>query len=134
MMDWLAGHLWHNGQFRWWEIVGWMGNALFSTRFFVQWLATEKRKQVVVPAGFWWLSLGGSLLLLAYALFSQRSAVFVFAYAFNWIPYIRNLVIHRRHAEAHLPCPDCAAICPPHSNFCFACGMRLPTADKPNRQ
>ena len=82
MMDWLAGHLWQNERFRWWEVVGWLGNAVFSTRFFVQWYATEKRKQVVVPAGFWWLSLGGSLLLLAYALFSQRSAVFILAYAF----------------------------------------------------
>src|SRR5205823_4355598 len=83
-----------------WKVIGWLGNALFFSRFFVQWHATEKSKQVVVPAAFWWLSLGGSLLLLSYALFYQRDSVFIFAYAFTWIPYIRNLIIHRRHAAA----------------------------------
>src|SRR6185436_31524 len=108
-----------------WNVIGWIGQAVFFSRFFVQWYATEKRKQVVVPAAFWWLSLAGSLLLLAYALFYQRDSVFIFAYLFTWIPYIRNLVIHHRHAEAHLECPGCKVSCPPHSNFCFACGMKL---------
>ena len=69
MMDSLRELLWHNNHFigiEWsgWKIVGWMGNFIFSTRFVVQWYATEKRKQVVVPTAFWWLSLTGSLLLL----------------------------------------------------------------------
>ena len=71
-----------------WKVVGWIGNAVFSTRFLVQWYATEKRQQVVVPPLFWWLSLAGSLLLLSYALFYQRDSVFIFAYAFTWIPYM----------------------------------------------
>jgi lipid-A-disaccharide synthase-like uncharacterized protein len=133
MMDWLHGLFWNNGDFRWWEIVGWLGNAVFFTRFFVQWYATEKKKQVVVPTAFWWLSLAGSLMLLSYALFSQakpekRNWVFVFSYAFTWIPYVRNLIIHHRHANAQLTCPDCGAVCPPKSNFCFACGGRLVAA------
>jgi len=41
-------------------------------------------------------------LLLSYALFYQKDSVFIFAHAFTWIPYIRNLIIHRRHASAHL--------------------------------
>ncbi len=73
----------------------------------------------------WWLSLAGSLLLLSYALFYEKDSVFIFAYAFTWIPYIRNLVIHRRHAAAHLDCASCGQLCPPHSNFCLACGARL---------
>jgi len=118
-----------NGRFLWiewrfWKVVGWLGNAVFFSRFFVQWYATEKLKRVVVPMAFWWLSLAGSLLLLSFAL-SERSSVFIFAYAFTWIPYIRNLVIHRRHLDAHLDCPKCAKSCPPHSNFCSACGTRL---------
>jgi len=125
MMDWLHAQLWRDGHFRWWEIVGWSGNAIFSTRFFIQWYATEKKKRVVVPTSFWWLSLAGSLLLLTYAVFSQRSLVFIFSYAFAWIPYLRNIIIHRRHADAHLECPDCATLCPPQSNYCFACGARL---------
>jgi lipid-A-disaccharide synthase-like uncharacterized protein len=122
--------LWHDGKFLgiyWtvWKVVGWAGNAIFFSRFFVQWYATEKLKRVVVPPAFWWLSLAGSLLLLSYALFYQKDSVFIFAYAFTWIPYIRNLVIHRRHAQAHLDCAACGTTCPPRSNFCPACGARL---------
>ena len=104
-----------------WKAIGWTGNAVFFSRFFVQWWVTEKRKQVVVPAIFWWLSLVGSLCLLAYALFYRKDSVFIFAYAFTWIPYIRNLVIHHRHKNAHVLCSDCAANCAPGSNFCFNC-------------
>ena len=107
-----------------WKAVGWLGNLVFFSRFFVQWYATEKLKRVVVPTAFWWLSLTGSLLLLIYSL-HQRDSVFIFAYLFTWIPYIRNLVIHRRHADAHLHCGGCGASCPPHSNFCAACGAAL---------
>ena len=113
-----------------WKVVGWLGNAVFFSRFVVQWYATEKRKQVVVPSAFWWLSLTGSLLLLAYALFYQKDSVFIFAYAFTWIPYIRNLIIHHRHLDAHITCPVCNIECPPHSKFCMNCGTPL-DADKP---
>jgi lipid-A-disaccharide synthase-like uncharacterized protein len=125
MMDWLHAQLWQNGHFRWWEIVGWGGNAIFSTRFLIQWYATEKKKQVVVPTAFWWLSLAGSLMLLAYAVFSAKKLVFIFSYAFVWIPYVRNIIIHRRHADAHLTCPQCREVCPPQSNYCLACGSPL---------
>ena len=132
-MDWLMNVLWHDGKFlgvQWgvWKAVGWTGNAVFFSRFFVQWYATEKLKRVVVPAAFWWLSLAGSLLLLSYALFYQHDSVFIFAYAFTWIPYIRNLVIHRRHEAAHLSCPKCAGVCAPDSVFCHHCGTRLDQA------
>src|SRR5580700_12211995 len=130
MNDWFQRLFWNDGSFQWWEIVGWLGNLVFFTRFFVQWYATEKKKQVVVPTAFWWLSLAGSLLLLLYAIFvpvhtKHRNWVFIASYAFTWIPYVRNLIIHRRHAEAHLSCPQCETVCPPHSTFCFACGARL---------
>ena len=46
-----------------WKVIGWIGNVVFFSRFFVQWWATEKHKRVVVPNAFWWLSLAGSLLL-----------------------------------------------------------------------
>jgi hypothetical protein len=79
----------------------------------------------VVPTAFWWLSLLGSLLLLSYALFYKRDSVFIFAYAFTWIPYIRNLIIHRRHEDAHLNCRSCGRVCPPQSSFCLWCGEPL---------
>ena len=133
-MDWLTNLIWHDGKFlgiewHFWKGIGWLGNAVFFSRFFVQWYATEKLKRVVVPTGFWWLSLAGSLLLLSYALFYQHDSVFIFAYAFTWIPYIRNLIIHHRHRNAHLDCAACGKMCPPHSNFCFACGTRLAPAE-----
>jgi lipid-A-disaccharide synthase-like uncharacterized protein len=132
-MDWFTNLLWHDGklfgiEWNYWKIIGWLGNAIFFSRFFVQWYATEKRKQVVVPVSFWWLSLLGSLLLLAYALFYKRDSVFIFAYAFTWIPYIRNLVIHRRHVGLQITCPTCAHVCQPGSSFCSLCGVRF----KPN--
>ena len=132
-MDWLANLVWHDGKFlgiTWgvWKVVGWLGNAVFFSRFFVQWYATEKLKRVVVPTAFWWLSLAGSLLLLSYALFYQRDSVFIFAYAFTWIPYIRNLIIHHRHAKAHRDCEACGSETPPKAKFCGNCGARLKPA------
>ena len=129
-MDWILALLWQDTgllgiEWNTWKVVGWLGNAIFFSRFIIQWYATEKRKQVVVPLSFWWFSLAGTFLLLSYALFYRRDSVFIFAYAFAWIPYVRNLIIHHRHAEAHLDCPQCQASCPPHSNFCHACGTRL---------
>jgi lipid-A-disaccharide synthase-like uncharacterized protein len=136
-MDWLTNLIWHNGKLfgiEWgaWKVIGWLGNAIFFSRFFVQWYATEKRKQVVVPTAFWWLSLAGSLLLLSYAVFHKKDSVFIFAYAFTWIPYIRNLVIHRRHAAAQRECAICGKSCPPRSGFCCWCGAKLSSgAEKP---
>ena len=106
-----------------WKIVGWIGNAVFFSRFFVQWYVTEKKKQVVIPVGFWWLSLVGSLLLLIYGL-HRRDSVFIFAYLFTWIPYIRNLVIHYRHREALVAC-ECGTRSPAIANYCSACGRKL---------
>ena len=107
-----------------WKVIGWIGNVVFFSRFFVQWWATEKKKEVVVPNAFWWLSLLGSLLLLAYGL-HRRDSVFIFAYAFTWIPYIRNLVISSRRARGNLDCGNCAMACAPQSNFCPRCGLKL---------
>jgi lipid-A-disaccharide synthase-like uncharacterized protein len=137
-MDWLSNLVWHDGKFfgiEWntWKVVGMIGNAIFFSRFFVQWYATEKLKRVVVPTAFWWLSLAGSIVLLCYALFYKRDSVFILAYAFTWIPYIRNLIIHRRHLEAHLDCPNCGKNCPPQSNFCFSCGTRLNSDVQPQK-
>ncbi len=129
-MDSLNHLLLPNGHFlgiEWsvWKVIGWCGNAIFSTRFLVQWYATEKRQQVVVPPLFWWLSLAGSLLLLSYAIFHEHDSVFIFAYAFTWIPYIRNLLIHRRHELSQLACPSCRCKSPATAGFCSQCGAKL---------
>ena len=128
-MDSITNFIWHDGKLfgiAWtvWKIVGWLGNAVFFSRFFVQWYATEKKKQVVVPQAFWWLSLAGSVTLLCYSL-HQQDSVFIFAYAFTWIPYIRNLVIHRRNKAALALCAGCGQKNPPQANFCPNCGGKL---------
>lgn len=129
-MDALQSLLWHDGKFlgiEWhlWKVIGWAGNVAFTSRFLVQWYATEKRKEVIVPASFWWLSLVGSWLLLSYAIFSAKNSVFIFANAFNWIPYLRNLVIHRRHLRAHQTCGACSRVNPPPARYCMQCGVPL---------
>jgi len=129
-MDWLwSDHKFLGIEWHFWKIIGWFGNLAFFARFFVQWYASEKRKQVVVPVAFWWLSLIGSALLFSYALFYRADSVFIFAYAFTWIPYIRNLILHRRAVSAM--CASCSSSCPPQANFCPQCGAALGlTAEK----
>ena len=110
-----------------WTAIGWLGQTVFFSRFIVQWYATEKKKRVVVPVLFWWLSLAGSLLMLSYAIFYDKHRVIIFGYAVAWIPYIRTLIIHRRHKDAYTDCPGCGKDCPPQSNFCPNCGAKLAT-------
>ena len=98
--------------------------AGFGAAVVALYLLKHRPRRVVVPTAFWWLSLTGSVLLLIYSL-RQQDSVFIFAYAFTWIPYIRNLIIHHRHVEAHVDCESCGQSCPPHSNFCAACGAPL---------
>ncbi len=130
-MDYITNLTWHEGKIfglpweTFWTAIGWLANATFSSRFLVQWYATEKRKQVVVPSLFWWLSLVGSLLFLFYAVFYDQHHVIIFAYAFSWIPYIRNLVIHKRHKAAHSDCTGCGKKIPPQSNYCPNCGVKV---------
>ena len=133
MMDSLHNLIWHDGKLlgvEWsvWKLVGWLGNVVFFSRFLVQWHATEQKRRVVVPPAFWWLSLLGSLTLLCYSL-HKHDSVFILAYAFTWIPYIRNLMIHYRHQEAHLACAGCGQKNPPQSNYCPNCGVKLSPPD-----
>ena len=59
-----------------WIVIGFAGQALFFGRFFVQWIASERRKQSVIPRAFWYLSLAGGSVLLVYAI-HQRDPVFI---------------------------------------------------------
>ena len=59
-----------------WLSVGFVGQVFFSTRFIVQWIASEKRKESVIPVSFWFFSIVGGLTLFTYALY-RHDPVFV---------------------------------------------------------
>jgi lipid-A-disaccharide synthase-like uncharacterized protein len=73
-----------------WLIVGFLGQALFSARFIVQWLSSEKIKKSVIPAAFWYFSVAGGATLLAYAI-HRRDPVFIVGQAAGLFIYARNL-------------------------------------------
>lgn len=82
-----------------WLVVGFAGQALFTARFLVQWIASERRRKSVVPVAFWFLSLGGGLLLLTYAV-SRRDPVFILGQSTGLVVYGRNLWLIRRERAA----------------------------------
>ncbi len=82
-----------------WLIVGLVGQALFASRFILQWLASERAKRSVVPTAFWYFSLAGSTVLLAYAI-HRADPVFIIGQGSGLAIYLRNLHLIRRGAEA----------------------------------
>lgn len=73
-----------------WVCFGLLGQLLFTGRMLAQWLASEKSRRSVVPPLFWWLSLIGATMLLAYFLW-RGDLVGVLGQAFGWIIYLRNI-------------------------------------------
>ena len=83
-------------QARVWLIIGFTGQALFTARFLVQWIASERRRDSVVPVAFWWLSLLGGALLLAYAC-SRRDPVIMVGQSLGVFVYVRNLMLVQKN-------------------------------------
>ena len=79
-----------------WKIVGWTGSAVFSIRFFLQWIASERAKKSIIPIGFWECSLLGSLLALSYFAFYRRDSVGVIMTLMPLPLYVRNLYLKWR--------------------------------------
>jgi lipid-A-disaccharide synthase-like uncharacterized protein len=79
-------------QFDAWIALGFIAQAFFTMRFLVQWLASEKAGQSVVPLSFWFFSLGGGFLLLLYAI-HRHDPVFIAGQALGLLIYIRNLML-----------------------------------------
>jgi lipid-A-disaccharide synthase-like uncharacterized protein len=83
----------HWGEF-WWVVVGLSGQLMFSMRFIIQWLSSERARKSVMPVAFWYFSLAGGLILLAYAIY-RRDPVFILGQATGLLIYGRNLwLIH----------------------------------------
>jgi lipid-A-disaccharide synthase-like uncharacterized protein len=75
-----------------WLVLGFVAQGLFASRFVVQWISSERAGQSVVPIAFWYLSLGGALLLLTYAIY-RRDPVFIIGQSVGGFIYARNLVL-----------------------------------------
>ena len=81
-----------------WLMIGFAGQALFSARFLLQWLTSEREGRSVVPTAFWYFSIGGSLTLLVYAI-HRLDPVFIAGQATGLMIYFRNLYfIYRERA------------------------------------
>jgi lipid-A-disaccharide synthase-like uncharacterized protein len=84
----------------WWVIFGLVGQLMFTGRFLVQWIASDKARKSVMPVMFWYFSLAGGLSLLAYAIY-RADPVFVLGQSLGVFIYLRNLwLIHADKSRA----------------------------------
>ncbi len=90
---WSALHVENWTEFTW-VMIGLTGQLLFTARFLVQWLASEREKRSIIPVAFWYFSLGGGIVLFTYALW-RRDPVFILGQSMGLVIYVRNLwLIH----------------------------------------
>lgn len=82
-----------------WVGFGLAGQLLFTGRFLVQWLASERAGKSVVPIAFWWFSIGGAAILLAYAIY-RVDPVFILGQSLGFFIYVRNLMLIARERRA----------------------------------
>ena len=75
-----------------WAVLGFLAQALFSARFLVQWIASERAGKSVVPMAFWFFSIAGGLMTLLYGIV-KREPVIIFGQLLANIIYIRNVML-----------------------------------------
>lgn len=83
-------------QFDMWVALGFAAQFLFTMRFVVQWIASERAKRSVVPIAFWFFSLGGGFLLFLYAI-QRKDPVFIAGQGLGLAIYVRNLMLIYSH-------------------------------------
>ena len=79
-----------------WVLFGLLGQVFFTSRFLVQWVASERSGRSMVPNAFWYFSLAGGVILLIYALWYRHDLVFTLGQAAGLLVYARNLALIRR--------------------------------------
>jgi len=81
-----------------WVAIGLIGQFMFTGRMLVQWITSERARRSVVPTAFWWMSLAGATMLLAYFVW-RRDVVGMLGQSTGWLIYTRNLwLIYSRRA------------------------------------
>lgn len=75
-----------------WVSIGLVAQLMFSARFLVQWIASEKARSSVMPVTFWYFSLAGGLMLFAYAVY-RLDPVFIMGQSFGVVVYTRNIYL-----------------------------------------
>lgn len=75
-----------------WVMVGLLGQLMFTARFVIQWLASERAGRSVVPVAFWYFSLAGGLIVLAYGL-QKWEPVIILGQLPGTVIYTRNLML-----------------------------------------
>ncbi len=100
-LGWLGVSTWFEF---WWLAIGLLGQLLFSLRFIVQWISSERAGRSVIPVAFWYLSIAGGMVLFTYALY-RRDPVFILGQGIGVFIYARNLwLVYRARAA-----PDASA-------------------------
>lgn len=98
-MNWLAGALGAETQAELiWILVGLGGQCLFMMRFLVQWVVSERARRSTIPVSFWWFSIGGAAVLLAYAIY-RADPVFILGQSLGFVIYARNLWLIRNEGR-----------------------------------
>ena len=82
-----------------WVIFGLFGQVLFSLRFIIQWIFSEREKRSYIPTVFWYISLLGGAVLFIYAI-NKKDIVFIIGQGSGLIVYIRNIILIHRHRAA----------------------------------
>jgi lipid-A-disaccharide synthase-like uncharacterized protein len=82
-----------------WVIFGLLAQGVFFFRFVVQLIDSEKKKRVVVPLAFWYLSVIGTVMTLIYSI-HIKDAVFILSSILSFAIYFRNIAIQRKETEA----------------------------------
>ncbi|MCS6293743.1 MAG: lipid-A-disaccharide synthase N-terminal domain-containing protein [Nitrospira sp.] len=83
-----------------WIATGFLGQGLFFGRWIVQWLASERSASSKVPISFWYLSLVGGLITLAYAIY-RKDPVFIAGQSIGSVVYVRNLMLIYRENQTN---------------------------------
>jgi lipid-A-disaccharide synthase-like uncharacterized protein len=81
-----------------WLGIGFFGQSLFFSRWLLQWVVSEKKAESQIPVSFWYMSLVGSIIVLAYAV-HKIDPVFIAGQSVGTVVYIRNLILIHRAKE-----------------------------------